>query len=223
MSTTPCRLAVLISGRGSNMQAIVQALHGQDAARVTVVIANRANAAGLEWAHAQGIATRVVAHDQFDRREAFDQALGDALDEFAPDYVLLAGFMRILTPGFVQRFHGRLINIHPSLLPAFPGLDTHRKALEAGVRWHGCTVHFVTPVLDHGPVIIQGVVPVRDDDDPDTLANRVLEVEHVVYPRVAEWLGRGQVGLGADGRVTAAPGLNRTVLWTPQGVRAADV
>lgn len=178
------------------MQSIVQACHEQGwPAEVAAVIANREQAAGLDWAAGQGIPTRVVPHRGHPDRAAFDAALAREIDAFAPDYVLLAGFMRILTDDFVRHYAGRLINIHPSLLPLFPGLDTHRQALEAGVRVHGCTVHFVTPVLDGGPVIAQGVVPVRDGDTEDALAERVLGVEHAVYPAVARWLAQGRVGL----------------------------
>src|SRR5690606_1087635 len=138
-------------------------------------IANKADAAGLEWARERGIQTAVVPHRDYDSREAFDQALADTIEAYQPHYVLLAGFMRVLTPAFVEQFNGRLINIHPSLLPAFPGLHTHRQALAMGVQWHGCTILFVTPVLDHGPIVAQGVVPVLSDDTPDDLAGRVLQ------------------------------------------------
>ena len=196
------RFVILISGTGSNMQAIVQAcLSGACPAAVAAVISNKADAAGLDWAASHGIATAVVPHKSFPTREAFDQALAAAIDRHQPDYVLLAGFMRVLTSGFVQQYAGKLINIHPSLLPAFPGLHTHAQAIATGVQAHGCTVHFVTPVLDHGPVIAQGVVPVLSDDTPDTLASRVLKVEHLIYPQVATWLAEGRVRLLPDQRV----------------------
>ena len=184
------------------MQAIVRACQ-QNAcpADVLAVISSRADAAGLAWVQGQGIATRVVAHTNFSSRETFDAALAAEIDQFEPDYVLLAGFMRVLTPEFVQHYSGRLVNIHPSLLPAFPGLHTHAQALAKGVQAHGCTVHFVTPLLDHGPIIAQGVVPVKEDDKPETLARRVLSVEHVVYPQVASWLAQGRVHLMQDQRV----------------------
>jgi phosphoribosylglycinamide formyltransferase-1 len=175
-------IVVLISGRGSNMQAIVEA-----GLPVAAVIANRADAAGLAWAKARGIATEVVDHRDFATREAFDAALADAIDKYQASLVALAGFMRILGGAFVQRYAGRLLNIHPSLLPDFPGLDTHARALAAGVRQHGCTVHFVTPELDHGPIVIQAAVPVRPDDTEDTLAARVLTEEHRVYPQAIRW------------------------------------
>ncbi|VCU71264.1 Phosphoribosylglycinamide formyltransferase [Pigmentiphaga humi] len=184
------------------MQSIVQACREQAwPAEIAAVIANRAQASGLEWAAAQDIPTAVVSHRDYPDRAAFDAELARVIDTYEPDYVLLAGFMRILTERFVQRYAGRLVNIHPSLLPLFPGLATHRQALEAGVQVHGCTVHFVTPVLDHGPVIAQGVVPVREGDTEEALAERVLAVEHVVYPAVAAWLAQGRAALDAHGRV----------------------
>lgn len=193
---------ILISGRGSNMQAIVEANTGLD---VRAVIANEPDAAGLTWAAARGIDTQCVDHRQFTGRDAFDAALAAAIGAHAPSYVLLAGFMRILTPAFVSRFAGQLINIHPSLLPAFPGLHTHRRALEAGVTLHGATVHFVTAELDHGPIIAQAAVPVVDGDTEASLAARVLAQEHRLYPMVARWLAQGLVQLG-EGGVVRTPG-----------------
>jgi phosphoribosylglycinamide formyltransferase 1 len=205
MPDTPnsrARFVILISGQGSNMQAIVQACQsGRCSAQVVAVVASRAQTGGIAWAEEQGIATDVVPHVDFASREAFDEALANRIDAHSPDYVLLAGFMRVLTPAFVARYSGRLINIHPSLLPAFPGLHTHAQALAKGVQSHGCTVHFVTPVLDHGPIIAQGVVPVLANDTPEALAARVLTVEHQVYPAVAAWLAEGRVHLLADQRV----------------------
>jgi phosphoribosylglycinamide formyltransferase-1 len=196
------RFVILISGQGSNMQAIVQACQSGDcAADVAAVIASRAETAGLAWAAAQSIRTVGLAHTAYPNRDTFDAALAETIDQFSPDYVLLAGFMRVLTPGFVERFAGRLINIHPSLLPSFPGLHTHAQALATGVQSHGCTVHFVTPVLDHGPIIAQGVVPVHHLDTPETLATRVLGMEHIIYPQVACWLAQGRVHLTSDQRV----------------------
>ncbi len=183
------RIVILISGRGSNMEAIVRACASEGwRARVVAVVSNRADAAGLEFARQHGIASAVVAHTSFDSRDAFDAELAHVLDGFAPDVVALAGFMRILTDGFVARFEGRLINVHPSLLPAFTGLHTHRRAIEAGCKLAGATVHFVTPTLDHGPIIAQAVVPVLPGDTPQTLSARVLEREHVLYPRAVRWL-----------------------------------
>ena len=197
-----CRFVILISGQGSNMQALVQACQSKACpGEVVAVVSNRAQAGGVKWAQGQGIATEVIAHTDFASREAFDQALVKAIDRYSPDYVLLAGFMRILTPAFVEHYASRLVNIHPSLLPAFPGLHTHEQALAMGVQSHGCTVHFVTPVLDHGPIIAQGVVPVLANDTPDTLAARVLAVEHRVYPAVASWLAQSLVRLMPDQRV----------------------
>jgi phosphoribosylglycinamide formyltransferase-1 len=197
-----CRFVILISGQGSNMQALVQACQSKACpGEVVAVVSNRAQAGGVKWAQGQGIATEVIAHTDFASREAFDQALVATIDRYSPDYVLLAGFMRILTPAFVEHYASRLVNIHPSLLPAFPGLHTHEQALAMGVQSHGCTVHFVTPVLDHGPIIAQGVVPVLANDTPDTLAARVLAVEHRVYPAVARWLAQSLVRLMPDQRV----------------------
>jgi len=197
-----CRFVILISGQGSNMQALVRACQSKACpGEVVAVISNRAQAGGLVWAQAQGIATEVVPHKDFATRAAFDQALAAVIDRYSPDYVLLAGFMRVLTPSFVEHYAARLVNIHPSLLPAFPGLHTHEQALASGVQSHGCTVHFVTPVLDHGPIIAQGVVPVLAEDSPETLAARVLSVEHRIYPQVATWLAQARVKLMPDQRV----------------------
>jgi len=196
------RFVILISGQGPNMQAIMRACQsGECAADVVAVIASRSDTAGLTWAAEQGVETVCLPHAAYPSRDAFDLALAEAIDRFSPDYVLLAGFMRVLTPLFVERYSGRLINIHPSLLPAFPGLHTHAQALASGVQAHGCTVHFVTPVLDHGPIIAQGVVPVLVHDTPETLANRVLDMEHIIYPQVACWLAQGRVHLTSDHRV----------------------
>ena len=186
-------VVILISGRGSNMQAIVDAqISG---AQIAAVISNRPDAAGLAWAAARGIATAVVDHKAFASREAFDQALADCIDSYQPDLVVLAGFMRILTPEFTRHYEGRMLNIHPSLLPAFPGLHTHERAIAEGCKVAGCTVHFVTAELDHGPIVAQGVVSVADDEDADSLAAKVLTIEHQLYPRaVADFVaGRLQI------------------------------
>jgi len=175
-------LVILISGRGSNMQALVEA-----GLPVAAVIANRADAAGLEFARSRKIETAVVEHKKFASREAFDDALAIEIDRRRPRLVALAGFMRVLTPKFVARYERRMLNIHPSLLPSFPGLDTHARALAAGVKLHGCTVHFVTAELDSGPIVIQAAVPVHPGDTADKLAARVLGQEHVIYPRAARW------------------------------------
>jgi phosphoribosylglycinamide formyltransferase-1 len=196
------KLVILISGRGSNMQAI---LAMRPRVPVAAVISNEPAAAGLEFAQREGIATQVVNHRGFPDRSAFDRALTEAIDSYASDLVVLAGFMRILTEAFVERYHGRLLNIHPSLLPAFPGLHTHRRALEAGCRVHGCTVHFVTAQLDHGPVVIQAAVPVLPTDTEDALAARVLEQEHRIYPQAVRWFCEGRLSLSAEGRVRLDP------------------
>lgn len=181
-------LVILISGRGSNMRALVEA-----GLPVSAVIANRADAGGLEFARSRKIATAVVDHRKFSSREAFDEALATEIDRHRPRLVALAGFMRVLTPRFVTHYEGRLLNIHPSLLPAFTGLDTHARALAAGVKLHGCTVHFVTAELDSGPIVIQAVVRVRSGDSADELAARVLRQEHVIYPRAARWFLEGKL------------------------------
>jgi len=185
-------IVILISGRGSNMEAVVQRCAAEGwPARVAAVISNRVDAGGLSFAAAQGIATAVVDHRAYATREAFDDALAAAIDAYRPDLVLMAGFMRILGERFVRRYEGRMLNIHPSLLPLFPGLHTHQRALDAGCKLTGATVHFVTPTLDHGPIVIQSVVPVRDGDDAGTLAARVLATEHRIYPCAARWFVEG--------------------------------
>jgi phosphoribosylglycinamide formyltransferase-1 len=182
------RIVILISGRGSNMEAIVRACAEQDwPARVVAVVANRADAAGLAWAAARGIATSVVDHKAYASRLDFDTALAAAIDACQPDLLVLAGFMRILGVEFVRQYEGRMLNIHPSLLPAFPGLHTHQRALQSGCKAAGATVHFVTPELDHGPIVMQSVVPVRPGDDEEALASRVLATEHVIYPLAVRW------------------------------------
>ncbi|MBP0627966.1 MULTISPECIES: phosphoribosylglycinamide formyltransferase [unclassified Cupriavidus] len=182
------KIVILISGRGSNMEAIVRACAGDGwPARVAAVLSNRPDAAGLQFAQQQGIATGVVDHRQFPDRASFDAAMAEAIDAHAPDLVVLAGFMRILTPAFVDRYAGRLLNIHPSLLPCFPGLNTHKQALDAGVKLHGATVHFVTPELDHGPIVIQAALDVLPTDTPESLAERLLGCEHQIYPRAVRW------------------------------------
>jgi phosphoribosylglycinamide formyltransferase 1 len=188
-------VVVLISGRGSNMQALIDA-----GVPVSAVISNRADAPGLAIAAARGIATRVVDHRGRATREDCEAALAGEIERFAPRLVALAGFMRVLTPGFVARYRERLLNIHPSLLPAFPGLHTHERALAAGVKVHGCTVHFVTAELDHGPIVAQAAVPVHANDDAAALAARVLAQEHVIYPRAVRWFLEGRLAL-ADGVV----------------------
>lgn len=192
------KIVVLISGRGSNMEALLGA---KLPCRIAAVVSNRADAEGLRTAQQHGIPTQVVAHTQHPDRESFDSALAQVIDTYQPDFVILAGFMRILTPAFVAHYQGRLINIHPSLLPSYGGLHTHTRALHDGVKVHGCTVHFVTPDLDHGPIIAQAAVPVLQDDTEQSLAKRVLREEHRVFPQVVRWLCQGQVELTPEGHV----------------------
>ena len=194
-------IVILISGRGSNMVSLINAAaDGSLPVRVAAVISNRPDARGLQIAAAAGIVTQVVDHTLYGDRESFDAAMAQAIDAFSPDLVVLAGFMRILSDGFVAHYAGRLINIHPSLLPSFPGLHTHQRALDEGVRIHGCTVHFVMPTLDRGPIIAQAAVPVLDGDDAATLAARVLAQEHRLYPLAVRWFAEGRLRL-VDGRV----------------------
>ena len=190
------RVTTLISGRGSNLAALLAACTaGELPVEFSAVISNRADAAGLETARTRGIAVRVVPHREYATRDAFEAALIAAIDHFAPDLVVLAGFMRVLTARFVERYAGRLINIHPSLLPMFPGLHTHERALAAGCKLHGATVHFVTAELDHGPIIIQAAVPVLPADSASSLAARVLAQEHLIYPRAVRWIAEGKLML----------------------------
>jgi phosphoribosylglycinamide formyltransferase 1 len=200
------RIVILISGRGSNMVALAQTCKAERwPAEVVAVVADRPDAAGLGKAASMGIATDVVDHRGFAQRGDFDAALARAIDAQQPDLVALAGFMRILGAAFVRRYEGRLLNIHPSLLPAFPGLHTHRRALEAGCKWVGATVHFVTTELDHGPIVMQAAVPVMPGDDEATLAARVLATEHVIYPRSMAWFVQGRLQL-TDSRVAQLDG-----------------
>ena len=198
------KIVILISGRGSNMEQIVKSCAAEGwPARVAAVISNRADAAGLQFAAAHGIATAVVDHRAYASREAFDEALARAIVDTAggePELLVLAGFMRILTPGFVRRCEGRLLNLHPSLLPAFTGLHTHQRALEAGCKLAGASVHFVTPELDIGPIVLQAAVPVLAGDDEASLSARVLATEHLIYPRAVRWFVEGRLRL-EGGRV----------------------
>jgi len=205
-------IVILISGRGSNMEAIVNACQQQGwPARIAAVVSNKASAAGLQFAASHGIATAVVDHKGFDSREAFDAELARVIDGFAPDVVVLAGFMRILTEGFVRHFEGRMLNIHPSLLPAFPGLHTHQRAIDAGCKLAGATVHFVTPELDHGPIVTQAAVAVLPDDTEESLSARVLKQEHQIYPQAVRWLVEDQLSL-VNGKVHHREGA-RQVVW----------
>jgi phosphoribosylglycinamide formyltransferase-1 len=206
-------IVILISGRGSNMEAIVQACaQEQWPARIAAVVSNKADAAGLQFAAERGIATAVLDHKGFATREDFDAELAKVIDGFAPDLVVLAGFMRILTAGFVRHYEGRLLNIHPSLLPSFAGLHTHRRAIEEGCKVAGATVHFVTPELDHGPIVAQAVVPVLPTDTEQDLSSRVLVQEHVIYPRAVRWFVEGALSVDAQGRVTHTGGQAQAVL-----------
>lgn len=200
----PCNVVVLLSGTGSNLQALIDSLddgtdNGKSPARIAAVIANRSDAYGLQRARDAGIATRVLEHGDYDGRDAFDAALMQAIDAFDPQLVVLAGFMRILTPGFVRHYHGRLLNIHPSLLPRHKGLHTHQRALEAGDTEHGCSVHFVTEELDGGPLVVQAVIPVHSQDTASSLAQRVHVQEHRIYPLAVRWFAEGRLRLGEPG------------------------
>lgn len=191
-------IVILISGRGSNLQAILET--GLPC-RVAAVISNRADSAGLDFAREHNIQTAVIPHSEYQDRAAFDAALSQKIDQYQPDLVVLAGFMRILTPEFVEHYRGRLINIHPSLLPLYSGLHTHERALADGVKIHGCTVHYVTSDLDHGPIIIQAAVPVLSNDTPATLSARVLKEEHRIYPQAIRWICEGRIALKKNGRI----------------------
>ncbi len=198
--TRKARLAILISGRGSNMMAFIEAIErGELPAEIALVLSNRPDAAGLERARQAGIETACVDHRQYDSREDFDRAMVRCLQSHQVDLVILAGFMRILTPEFINPYAGRLLNIHPSLLPRYPGLNTHQRALDAGDREAGVTVHFVTPELDGGPPVIQAKVPVKQGDTADSLASRVLLLEHVIYPIAARWYLEGRLRLTENG------------------------
>ena len=198
------KLVILISGRGSNMQALVEA---KLPVNIAAIISNTPDAPGLAYAQSHGITTAVVNHRDYPDRATFDAALAEKIDSYAPDLVVLAGFMRILTDGFVNHYAGRMLNVHPSLLPSFTGLHTHRRALEEGVKIHGCTVHFVTPTLDHGPIVAQAAVPVLPGDSEQALAARVLRQEHRLYPQVIRWFAEGRLTLANDGRVNLSGAL----------------
>lgn len=192
-----CRVVVLLSGRGSNLRAIVEA---RLPIEIVAVIGNRPQAEGLAYARERGLTAVALDHTEYPDRAAFDARLADEVAQHRPDLVVLAGYMRILSPAFIARFEGRLLNIHPALLPMFPGLNTHERALAEGVKIHGCTVHFVTVELDHGPIVAQAAVPVRADDTPDTLAARVLAQEHRIYPQAIRWFAEGRL-INVRGRV----------------------
>jgi phosphoribosylglycinamide formyltransferase-1 len=205
-------LVILISGRGSNMQALLQA--NLQAERITVV-SNNANASGLEIARQHGIETIVLDHRAFPDRQSFDAALAEKIDACQPKLIALAGFMRILSDPFVQRYQGRLMNIHPSLLPAFPGLGTHARALQEGIKIHGCTVHFVTAQLDHGPIVIQVAIPVAPDDTEETLAARVLKQEHRIYPQAVRWFMEDRIRLNGNRIEVLGSSVSDAALYSP--------
>lgn len=207
-----CDVVVLLSGSGSNLQAMIDSFKGVDnPVRISAVISNRADAFGLQRARDAGIEARVLDHKAFEGREAFDTALIELIDTFKPKLVVLAGFMRILSAAFVRHYQGRLLNIHPSLLPLYKGLHTHQRALDAGDREHGCSVHFVTEELDGGPLVVQAVIPVELNDSPASLAQRVHAQEHQIYPLAIRWFAEGRLSLGEqgallDGQLLAASG-----------------
>jgi len=206
-----CRVVVLLSGRGSNLRAIVEA---RLPIEIVAVIGNRPQAEGLAYARERGLTAVVLDHTEYPDRAAFDARLADEVAQHRPDLVVLAGYMRILSPAFIARFEGRLLNIHPALLPMFPGLNTHERALAEGVKIHGCTVHFVTVELEHGPIVAQAAVPVRADDTPDTLAARVLAQEHRIYPQAIRWFAEGRL-VNVDGRVNLKDDLASQSVLSP--------
>jgi len=208
-------LVILISGRGSNMQALLEAKLPVD--RI-VVISNNANASGLEIARQHGIETIVLDHRAFPDRQSFDVALAEKIDAYQPKLIALAGFMRILSDRGVQRYQGRLMNIHPSLLPAFPGLGTHARALQEGIKIHGCTVHFVTMQLDHGPIVIQAAIPVSPGDTEETLAARVLEQEHRIYPQAVRWFMENRIRLNGNQIEVIGSSISDAALYSPGSV-----
>ena len=194
-----CNVVVLISGSGSNLQALIDSTSTNGPVRIRAVISNRADAFGLKRAEAAGIPVQTLDHKLYADRESFDRALIERIDSFDAELVVLAGFMRILSPAFVRHYQGRLLNIHPSLLPKFKGLNTHQRALEAGDKEHGCSVHFVTEELDGGPVVLQAVIPVNSGDTPESLAQRIHTQEHLVYPLAVRWFAEGRLRLGQAG------------------------
>ena len=222
------RITVLVSGRGSNLRALIDAeRHGRLGGAVAAVLCNRADAAAVEIAAEHGIATQVIEHRAFASREAFEAALATAIDATEPDLIVLAGFMRVLGPAFVARYPGRMLNIHPSLLPAYPGLDTHKRALADGVRVHGCTVHFVTADVDHGPIVMQGAIAVNDGDDESSLAARVLGVEHKLLPAAVRAFCEGRLVIAGrrvrvKDEVVPATALVVPSLVAPAGARVVD-
>ena len=216
-ASAPLPVVILISGRGSNLQAIIDAVaRGTLAVDIRAVISNRPDAAGLQRASEAGIATTVVDHTLYADRLAFDQALQACIDHYQPGLVILAGFMRILSADFVAHYRGRMLNIHPSLLPDFPGLNTHQRVLDAGCKLHGASVHFVTADIDGGPLVLQTRVPVHDDDSTDSLAARVLEQEHHLYPLAIRWFAEGRLRLDENGQAL----LDGAILTEPRQLPA---
>lgn len=196
MTTTPCRIVVLISGNGSNLQAIIDAIDAkQISAEVVAVVSNKADAFGLQRARSANIPTQVLSYTDFNDRQKYDQALMACIDQYQPQLIVLAGFMRILTDRFVNHYLGRMLNIHPSLLPKYKGLNTHQRVLETGDKEHGATVHFVTPELDSGPIVLQGKIPVLATDTEQQLAQRIHEIEHEIYPQAVKWFAEGRLKL----------------------------
>ncbi|BCT69284.1 Phosphoribosylglycinamide formyltransferase [Nitrosospira sp. NRS527] len=206
-------LVILISGRGSNMQALIEA---KLPVRIAAVISNKPDAPGLEIAKMHGYETRVLDQRSYSERRAFDAALADAIDAYEPDLIVLAGFMRILGDDFVDRYRGKLMNVHPSLLPAFPGLHSHRQALQEGVKIHGCTVHFVTSQMDRGPIIVQAAVQILPDDTEETLAARVLQQEHRIYPAAVRWFMEDRLKLSDNHVEVSNAGIDNSVLYSPE-------
>ena len=210
------RTAILISGRGSNMQALIESCQAPAApAEIVLVLSNNPVASGLSYAAKAGIPTDVVDHRGYPDRAAFDAEVDRRLRAAGAEFVCLAGFMRLFTPAFVERWRDRMINVHPALLPAFPGLDTHARALAAGVRFHGCTVHFVRFETDTGPIIVQAAVPVQPDDTPDRLADRVLVQEHRIYPQALAWIAEGRVRVEGDRAVVTGAAVLPAALISP--------
>ena len=216
-NVAPLPIVILISGRGSNLQAIIdRTAAGKLPVEIRAVISNRPLAGGLQQATQAGLETRIIDHTGYTDREAFDEALQACIDSYQPALVVLAGFMRILTPGFVDHYRGRMLNIHPSLLPDLPGLNTHQRALDAGLREHGASVHFVTEATDGGPVLLQTRVAIREDDNVDSLAARVLQQEHRLYPQAIRWFAEGRIFLDENGHIQ----LDGRLLEQPQTLSA---
>lgn len=216
MTLKKVRTAILISGRGSNMQALVEAAQADDfPAEIVLIASNRPDAAGLEWAKARGLPTLAIDHKKYATRDAFEVALQEALASAKAELVALAGFMRLMTPGFVEHWRDRMINIHPSLLPSFKGLHTHERALEAGVKIAGCTVHFVRSEMDEGPIIGQAAVPVLSGDDPATLAARVLAAEHLLYPASLKLVASGQAQVDGEKVIVFQDGTESLPIYSP--------